>query len=226
MQNTDSAYNAGYMLGKMLGIGIGLALMVAMIVCLVMALRKRTTGWIVAAAVSGLLTVGVIGIAVMAALTGVVSAVAKMDQIDQRVASPDQKYALTVPHSWRAMNEINAKASIATGNGLKEQYLMVISESKDGFTGTLSDYAQTVTENIAAKASNAQSGDLEQVTVNGKNALRRRITGKIEGLDIAYMHTSLETDDQWCQLICWTLAPREKIAFPVFEKVVNTLEVK
>lgn len=226
MQSSDSAYNAGYMLGKVLGFGIGLGLMVAMIVCLVMAIRRKSTGWIVAAAVSGLLVLGGIGVAVLAAVTGVVSAAAKMDKLDQRLTTENQKYALTVPHSWRSMKELNAKAVIASGNGAKEQYFILITEPKQGFAGALADYSIAATGRMAERAQNGKLGDFEHVSLNGRDALQRRLTGNFQGMEIAYLHTSIETDGEWCQLICWTLAPREKIAFPVFEKVVKTFEVK
>lgn len=222
MQSSDAAFKAGYVVGQVLTLGVGVLLIAAMVVCLVMAIRRKTTGWIVGAAVSGLLVLGGIAVAVFAAVTGIVSAAAKAEKIDQKLASADGRYSLSVPHGWKTMNQLNKEALISSGNPVREQYMIVLAEPKGEFKGSAADYSKVTSEHIVASLKDPQLGEPEAVESNGLKGIQRRIDGEAQGVAVIYLHTVFDTPDQMCQVICWTLKGREKAALPVFKNVVAT----
>lgn len=205
---------------------LALALAIFFIVALVRASSAKTKGWIIVCVVTGLLAVAAFGVAGKFGVQEVQKFIVEGARVEKPMIGKNGRFKMTVPNNWSAMPKLNPIADIAAGNLLLEQYLMLIAEPKDEVGTGLEEFAKIVTAQMRAKLGNPQQGEFEKLAIGGFPALRCRIAGKAEGIDIVYLHTSVETPDSLCQVLCWTLAPREQTAFPIFEKVAATFSEK
>jgi acyl carrier protein len=102
----------------------------------------------------------------------------------------------------------------------------VISEPKADFKGTLDDFAKVATggiiENLGA---NAEVGPIENATAGKFIARRCRLAGKAINIRAVYLHYSIQTPEGFHQLIMWTLPSKERVAWPVFERVAKSFAV-
>lgn len=205
---------------------VGLALAIFFIVALVRATSTKAKGWVIACVASGVLTLSAFGVAAKFGVQEVQKFIVEGARIEKPMIGKSGRFRMTVPNNWSPMPKLNAIADIAAGNLLLEQYLMVIAEPKDEVGMGLEEFAKTVTEQMRTKLEKPQQGEFAKLALGTFPALRCRIAGKAEGIDIVYLHTSVETPDHLCQVLCWTLAPREQTAFPIFEKVAATFSAK
>jgi hypothetical protein len=223
-----TAYSAGYIVGSILGAAFGMGLFIFAIVAIVKAFTKKTTGWIVTACVCGLMMLGMLGLAIAGVVAGIAAGVNKAgtSSLTRQIVSKDGRYSFDVPPIWKEMPQLNAEASLAAGYGLREQYMMLIVDSRKDFSGSLNDFSKLVTERIGQKMKGAVLGESQSLTVNGHPALRKRITGSTQNINLVYLHTSVELPDSYCQILCWTLESRESTAFPIYERVIQTFKTQ
>ena len=208
-------------IGPIYGV-LALAILVFAITAIVKAFTRKTTGWIITAILMALLSLAVLAGGAAFGLSRVVGSMK-----DKKLTSPDGRYSIEVPAAWLSLPDLHEDASIAAGNVFNSQFLTVITESKaDLQQMDLAAYAALTTENMAKNLTGSQLGDFESVTISGHPALRRRVAGTTEGLQLVYHHTSVDTGDSLTQIMCWTIAPKEETAFPVFEKVAATFTAK
>ncbi len=210
----------GSIIGSLLCAGLGLFAVIAII----MACVKRTTGWIVAGVISvllGLGGVGVIGVAGFKAFTDA----RKAQTMSKSVTSNDGWVRLQIPGSWNDLPELGADASLKVGNKFAEQYLMIFTDPKSDFRGTLDSFSQLTTKRMLSKLGDASASAPTSLTINGFRAVRVRMEGTANSVRVVYLHTSVETPDGFHQILQWTLPSREKTAFPVFEEVASTFNL-
>lgn len=200
--------------------------MIFSLIAIVKSFTRKTPGWIITAVFTGLLSLAIIGIGASMALSGVAGYLKEGGKIDRKLTSKDGRYSLTVPNSWKAMPELNKEASFGAGNIFINQYAMIITERQEDLNMDLPTFAKVRTEAIGKNMTGATLGEVQNLTVSGHPALRRSIQGTAKGLNLIYHHTSIDTGDALTQVMCWTIAGKEKIAFPVFEKVAATFTAK
>lgn len=199
-----------------------LGVSVFFIVALVKAFSKKTTGWIVTAVLTGLVGLGMVVVAIAGVVVGVSRTASESAKLNQVLKTKNGGFQVTVPGSWKPLPDLNPSAEIVAGNMAREQYLMIFVEPDESIAIDLSRLLEATAERMAAKLSDSSVGEATSLTIDGHPALRCRITGKRDGIDLAYLHTCLKRDGQIIQLICWTLARREAGAFPIYEQVTAT----
>jgi len=232
-----------------LGVVIGILIMLlplAFLAFLIIAFVRRTALWWVLTGVTAalclLLVVPVAFIAARAWKDGSDRAQAAIDirnhglteENGTRVECSEGVVALIVPRNWRDLSrQISIEdASLAYGNLLSEEYCAVISEPLEDFIDEgieedldLSEFAEVVIQMI--------SFDLEDLEVSGPyaaplprapHAMRAEIRAKMDGLDLAYVLTVIETDSHFHQVVQWTLAEHIDQRRPIFDAVAQTFE--
>jgi len=225
----SSAYEAGRAVGESLVVILILGALVGggifFLVALIKSITQKTRGWIIAAVVSGIIALvglfGGLGMAV-SKLTKVAKAQQERGDRKKRLSANNGKLRLEVPGSWKEMPELNEAASIAAGDGFKEQYVMVIENSKTDFAGSLEDFDEIVTERIRENLKDAEISDAESRKVGDFPALHRRAAGVTEKINVVYHSVSIETKTSFCQILTWTTRSRESVAEPVFREVIDS----
>lgn len=197
------------------------------IVALTQACTKKTTGWIISTVVSVFLGIGLLTVmfgAGMKSIGEMTKKIQKLSETTKTVRSKDGLTSLQVPGNWTTMPELNKEATIAHGNKFKEEYLIVISEPVDELSASLEEVEQetgaTLEELMGAKGSSRP----EVFTLNGLPAIRRVITGKMDGVSLVYSRTWVATKTHYHQLHGWTITRRKATALPVIEKALASFQ--
>jgi len=220
--------NSAYEMGKAFGIVIGGLLCflgpLLAIAAIVFACIKRTKGWIITAVVICLLGVAGVGILFV---NGVKQAWAEVKSGGsfKTVESKDGWVSLSVPSSWRQLDELHADAIVKVGNKFAEEYLVVLSDLRSDYAGTFEEFAKFTTTRMRDNLTDGTMTPPQPLTINGHRAQRTTIEGTAEKTRVCYLHTSIETPDGFHQILQWTLPSKKDKAFPKFEKVDVSFKV-
>ena len=131
---------------------------------------------------------------------------------------------ITVPDDWDAMTDLNDVAIIQAANLAKEQYIIVIDDTKEDFADpNLAQYSD-ITAQLIVDGLNAPEVDAPtELTINGYPALQKEIRGSIDNINVVYLHTSVETPSHFYQVLTWTLKSRFDQNRSVLQEVTNSL---
>lgn len=222
---SSSPYQAGFAFGAIVIFLVILGVIGMGVVSIIMALVRRTKGWIVAAIILSLIGLAGVGAGGFFAVRGFGKAMAERSK-PKTMVSDDGWVSLEIPGSWRTMAELHDEASLKVGNPVREEYAIVMSESKSDFDTTLDNYAKIAMGFIRdSLGPNVQVGPVENTTVGQFTARRCRLAGKSNNIRVVYFHYSIETPEGFHQLIMWTLPTKEINAAPVYERVAASFAV-
>ncbi len=197
------------------------------IVALVQSCTKKTTGWIISTVVSLLLGIGLLTVMCGVVVKSIGERAKKMQELSQNtktVRSKDGSTSLQIPGHWTSLPELNATATLANGNKIKEEYLMVISEAADELSLSLEEVEQQTGETLEELMGAKGSSQPEVFTLNGLPAIRRIITGKMDGVTLVYIRTWVATKSHYHQLHGWTITRRKATALPIIEKAMASFQ--
>jgi hypothetical protein len=116
--------------------------------------------------------------------------------------------SVTVPSSWRGELALNEEADIQASDVATESYVAVFVEPKSDFPAdtTIIEYTQVSRGNVLASLTGgSQPQAATRLKVNGMPAIRSHLVGAIEGEQVAYLHTVIETPTRYVQVVTWTL---------------------
>ena len=194
-------------------------------VAIVKAFTRQTTGWIVAAVVSGIIALiglfGAISLSAKAA-TKLVKAKREEGLRKKRMASADGKVRLEVPGTWKEMPELNEDASIRAGDEIRNQYVIVIRNPKMDFDATLSEFEDSASGIMMANLQKVETAEPEEIHIGELPAIRRRFTAVTRNVRLVYYSTAVETSKAFYQVLIWTLPSRETEAKEVFDGIINS----
>jgi hypothetical protein len=125
------------------------------------------------------------------------------------VVSADGNARVHVPADWSELKNLNDAAEIQAGNKSKEQYILVLSENKSDLAAmTLRKHHQITRDAMLKKMTNVSASEPVELTINGQSALQDEITGTQEGTNIVFLHTTVEGDQHFHQILAWTSKSR------------------
>lgn len=167
--------------------------------------RKTSSGVVVAiiiavtvalAAVGGLVAVGV-----YAAKKGA------SDAPSEVITASDGQTEIKVPSRWSKMYNLNTDARLQVGNAALEEYLVVISESKQDFAPDvdLDRYSKECLSLMRGRLDNFSASEPQEVTIEGRDAVQYEITGTKDLIAIGYVVTFVDGQRSFHQVIAWTM---------------------
>ncbi|MGI9056164.1 MAG: hypothetical protein ACR2F2_10235 [Pyrinomonadaceae bacterium] len=138
----------------------------------------------------------------------------------------DGKCRLTVPGSWKIEKDLNNDANFQAANALAEQYAIVISESKQDFTGEMSldDYVELITKDIETRIDDAAISETKSITINGYPAKQFEVSGSVDKIKAKWIYTFVDAPKNFHQILVWTLASKFDSNKPVLLDVVNSFK--
>jgi hypothetical protein len=71
---------------------------------------------------------------------------------------------------------------------------------------------------------NAQTSGPKTVTVNGNPGVQYEITGKVSNIDITYLHTTVETPQNFHQVLAYTAQGEFEKNRGEMEQVINSFQ--
>jgi hypothetical protein len=133
---------------------------------------------------------------------------------------------MTVPGNWREMTDLNDQAEIQVGDLFREQYAIVLTESREDFSDevNLARFSELVSMNVRNGLADATMSAPRTLTVQGRPAVQRVIRGSKDHLRIVYWLTAIEGERSYFQVLMWTLASRADENEPVFQAVVRNFQ--
>jgi hypothetical protein len=139
------------------------------------------------------------------------------------VTSRDQKSQLTVPVAWQDVPASfkNEVAEIQLGDLVREQYIMVITDSVGDFID-FGGFLDATRENARAMVTGADIGEQHTLTVGGLNAVQYEVGGTVEGIKVVFWFTMVEGKRGFYQVLGWTLPSRRTDAEPIIKKAIES----
>ncbi len=123
------------------------------------------------------------------------------------LVSSDGQSQVTLPEGWLSDRELHESAEIQASQRGQEMYLIVLSENKEDFQDlTLEQHSEITRQLLVESLSDSQvTGPSEVTEIGEKPAIQYEIRGSVEGVNVAYLHTTVETADRYHQILAWTL---------------------
>ncbi len=132
---------------------------------------------------------------------------------------------IQVPGSWKEDKELNEQANLQASNRAKELYIIVISEPKVDFQDmTLDSHSKlTRTEFIKSIKTPEVTGPAA-VTVDNNPGVQYEISGAVNNVKIVALHTTVETDEHFHQILAWTIKSRVEKNKPILQNVIQSFK--
>ncbi|MBE9080339.1 hypothetical protein IQ241_24135 [Romeria aff. gracilis LEGE 07310] len=133
---------------------------------------------------------------------------------------------LAVPDAWESLTELRPDADIYAAHEADQLYIMVLAEDQ----GTLSlfdlaDNAEQYRRFIASKLDDYDGETaVGEVQIDDKSGIQYEIRGSLDGTELTYLHTTLEGEDRYYQIIGWTKADRYPNSKARLQAVIETFQ--
>jgi len=221
-----SASGAGEAYSRLLGVivvlGFAFCALIFFVVSLVKASTRRTRGWMISAAISGIVMMGCLaaGVSMITAAVSTAAQVGTGAARPKELGSKDGTVSLKVPGTWVAMPELRRDAIIAAGDKASQRYVFVIPTPKSVFPGNLQEFDRFATKGMQEVLEDEKVSDPESLKLGGFDAIRRSISGTTAGRPFTYYEQVLiETRDTYYQLLLWTMFSHSSAAELEFRNI-------
>jgi hypothetical protein len=125
------------------------------------------------------------------------------------INATDNSSQVSVPNGWKSDPQLHDTAQLQVSNRASEEYLIVLSESKEDFQNmTLEKHSETTRATFLKSLTGPTVSEPATLTINGLPAVQYEIHGSINNLNVIYLHTTIESAKNFHQLIAWTLRSR------------------
>ncbi len=124
--------------------------------------------------------------------------------------SSDRKSQITLPLGWQPEESLNALATLQASKRWNELYVIAHSFDKENFADIgLQEYSDLFVELFQENLMNPEvSGPTEVTTINGYPAVQHEVRGTVNNLNIVYLHTIIETPENFHEVVAWTSPSR------------------
>lgn len=133
---------------------------------------------------------------------------------------------ITAPKGWSEQTELNDEADIQIANIWKDMYLIVLSEPKSDFPEDMDYLAHselTRGEIMKALTDANQDAGPNNLDLGGRKAVEYQISGQVDGTDIVYLHTTIDDQSMYHQVLAWTTPARFDDAKAIFRSTVRSV---
>lgn len=127
------------------------------------------------------------------------------------VASSDGLSQLTVLDDWRKGINLHEEAEIQVVAPVKNAFAIVLTEPKDDFSKgfTYADHAELTFDKLVNGIEEAEIvRGPDSLQINGRRAVQYEAIGTVRSLRIVYIHTTVDGQESFHQIIAWTTASR------------------
>lgn len=123
------------------------------------------------------------------------------------LTSSDGALQFQVPSSWSARTDLNDSAALQAGDPEAEAYAVVIEDPRAPFQAfDLGRFADTQMQELVGAVELANLAEPRLVPVGDREAIQYQLTGVLNGVEVAYLYTFIETPDRFLRVVAWSLA--------------------
>ena len=147
-------------------------------------------------------------------------------------------YSLRLPDYMKEMKNLHPEASLQYANIYKDIYTIVIHEDKEEFISIFKDFGEyddqlDNVENymnfqkayISENLNNSKTEEYGLTKINGMPARQVKILGKVEDVDVGYITTTIEGENNMYLIMSWTSKSKFKAFENTFENINGSLEI-
>ncbi len=145
-----------------------------------------------------------------------------------RSYSDDKRISLTTPTDWKGERRLNPEAAIGVANLRENLYAVVLRENKADFGGRfdLFRYSELIAQGLEKSTQEFQVQQApRQLVINGLAARQASLAAKVDGINIIYLITTLETAEHFYVIYAWTLATRFESHQALLKQVSESFRV-
>ena len=127
----------------------------------------------------------------------------------KEIASDDNKLKVTTSGFWVKSSDLNQQAALQAACKSEEMYVIVIGDAKSSVPNiTLPQHHQLTREHMLQKMEDSSATQPVSVTIDGHPALQDEVSGTQSGTHLTFLHTTVDADDSFQQILAWTLKSR------------------
>jgi hypothetical protein len=136
------------------------------------------------------------------------------------IVASDKSSEVTVPSDWSTL-QLNKTAEIQVGNEKTEAYLVVLNEPKADLYGwNLDKHSRVTLGRLLSGLAFPTVAGPKMITINGKPAVQYEIRGAMQGRNIVYLHTTIDADKHFTQILAWTLPSKADAVLPLLRQAI------
>ncbi|MEL6552910.1 MAG: hypothetical protein AAFQ63_05520 [Cyanobacteria bacterium J06621_11] len=159
--------------------------------------------------------------------TETVDTAAEPLSVESRLENKQTEVKITVPANWtKADSTLRNSADIYASHAVEELYTSVLSESADVLNQfSLEDNADKYRFLIEEELGSYEGATKTDVTtIQGKPAIQYEIRGQVEGVPVVYLHTTIEGEGRYYQVVGWTTAERYAENKDTLQEIISSFE--
>jgi hypothetical protein len=146
-------------------------------------------------------------------------------QTTVQLTSSDGKYSLEIPDKWKDMQAaLSSDSVLACGNNAKEQYLIIIPDSKSELSMNFSEYTSVILHQIGTNMENAVIDQTADFEIPGHAATRTTVSGTADGLKVRYWVYTVDCPEDYLQIVAWTLQDKAEETEQTYDQVAQSLK--
>ncbi len=141
------------------------------------------------------------------------------------IISSDGKIRITAPSTWKTSTELNDKAELQASDSSNQMYLIVLTDPKANYRSmTIDDHSEETLGTLTRSMTSSTKTGPTNMTIDGSPALQYEVRGEIKGLNVVYLHTTVETSKNFHQIVAWTLQTTYDAKKDVLQDVVQSFK--
>jgi hypothetical protein len=136
----------------------------------------------------------------------------------------DGQSQITLLNGWTEDRKLHESAEIQASKRGSEEYIIVLSESKADFQNLTLEQHSEITRGLLVESLTEPeiTGPTDVTDVGGNPAIQYEIQGTIEEINVAYLHTTVETPTRYHQILTWTLPSSFERNQPELQQVIQS----
>ena len=132
---------------------------------------------------------------------------------------------LTLPEGWVDVQSLRADADLYVAREDRTMYVLVLADPKSSEVGTFS-LANNATQYLSFLDRGLAQEQAEVATnmnsLNGLDAVQYEVRGNVENQPIVYLHTTVEGETSYYQVVGWTRAAEYPAARDELQTVIQS----
>lgn len=124
--------------------------------------------------------------------------------------SEDGRFHLTAPAGFEPSPDLHAQAVLALERSFPEAYVLVLADERVDVVDdlTFEERSLNIRGDTAASLTDVSFAEPIPLEIDGHPAMRMRFDGKLDGLDLGYLQTTILTDQAFVQVVVWGMRDR------------------
>ncbi|MBT9314335.1 hypothetical protein [Leptothoe spongobia] len=142
-----------------------------------------------------------------------------------RLTNENSDVELTLPNGWVDVQNLRPDADLYVAHEDRTMYVMVLSDPKRSEVGTFSlannsdQYLSFLDRGLTQEQAEVPT---TMTSLNGLNALQYEVRGRVDNLPIVYLHTTVEGNENYYQVVGWTTVEKYGAAKEELQTVIQS----